>query len=156
VLTTPTLTTTSTVDALNAVVILNGAVQTLATGLTINVANGAQNAGAVIGAYVGQDVVTGKIMVSGTITAQFDATTIQTLKDAKTAVSLTAYLPCDASATSDFVCINLPRVKIFTDTPDDGEKAILRTYNFVAEYNATGGTGISSEQTIMSIQDSAA
>ncbi len=156
VLTSPSLTTTSTVDALNAVVILNGAVQSMATGLTITVANGAQNAGAVIGAYVGQDVVTGKIMVSGTITAQFDATTIQSLKDAKTAVSLTAYLPCDSSATSDFIVVNLPRIKIFTDTPDDGEKAILRTYNFVAEYNASGGSGISSEQTIMSIQDSAA
>jgi hypothetical protein len=156
VLTTPTTTTTGIMAAINGVILVNGSALAVATGITVNVSNSAANAGAVIGSNVGSDVTTGKIMVSGTITAQFDATTLQVLKDAETAIGINCVLTADMTGTSDFVALTMPKVKIFTDTPDDGEKAIVRTYNWVAEYNAAGGSGISSEQTIMSVQDSAA
>ena len=142
--------------SINGPIMVNGSVQAVATGLTINISNSATNSGAVIGSNVGSDVTTGRIMVSGTITALFDSVTIQSLKDAETNVGIHFVLTGDETATADFVAIAIPRVKITTDTPDDGEKAIVRTYNFIAEYNGTGGTGVSSEQTIISIQDSAA
>jgi hypothetical protein len=50
----------------------------------------------------------------------------------------------------------MPRVKISSDTPDDGEQAIVRSYSFIAEYNAAGGSGIATEQTILSYQDTEA
>jgi len=156
VLTSPTLTTTAIMAAINGLIQVNGSALAVATGLTINCTKNAKNAGAVIGSNVGADVNTGKIMVSGTITAQFDSTTLQTLKDNETNTSINCVITADNTATSDFVALSFPRVKIFTDTPNDGESTIMRTYNWVAEYNGSGGTGVATEQTIMSIQDSAA
>jgi len=62
----------------------------------------------------------------------------------------------DNTATSDFVSFTLPRVKLTGDAPDDGEKAIIRSYPFTAEYYAAGGSGVAYDQTILSVQDSAA
>lgn len=156
VLTTPTATTTGIMNATNGVILINGTRQTVATGINFSITNSAENAGAVIGSNFGQDVTTGKIMVSGTFTAQFDSTTIQALFDAETDISINVVLNADNTGASDFVAFTLPLVKLTNDAPDDGEKAIIRTYPFVAEYNAGGGTGINSEKTILSCQDSAA
>jgi hypothetical protein len=156
VLTTPTTTTTAIMSAINGEIIVNGAVQAVATGLTVSISNSAANAGAVIGSNVGADVTTGRIMVSGTLTAQFDSTTLQALYAAETNIGINLVLTGDNTGTADFIAISLPRVKLTGDAPDDGEKAIIRSYPFTAEYNAGGGTGIATEQTICSVQDSAA
>ena len=154
VLTTPTRTTTPIMSAINGVILINGAVQTVATGINFTIENGAANAGAVIGSNFGQDVTTGRIRVSGTFTAQFDAVTLQTLFDNETNTSITVALTGDNTGSASFMAFTMPRVKISSDTPDDGEQAIMRSYSFTAEYNAAGGTGIATEQTIISIQDS--
>ena len=156
VLTSPAATTTGIMNATNGVILINGTRQTVATGINFTVTNGAENAGAVIGSDFGQDVTTGRVRVSGTFTAQFDSTTIRDLYAAETAVSISVVLFADNTATSDFVAFTIPKVKLTNDSADDGEKAIIRTYPFTAEYNSTGGTGVSSEQTIISYQDSAA
>jgi hypothetical protein len=156
VLTTPTVTTTAIMSAINGVILINGSAQTVATGINFTIANSAANAGAVIGSNFGQDVTTGRIMVSGTFTAQFDSTTLQALFDGETNTSISVVLTGDNTGTADFVAFTMPRVKITSDQPNDGETAIVRTYNFMAEYNAAGGSGIATEQTILSVQDSAA
>jgi len=156
VLTTPTATTTGIMNATNGVILINGAKQTVATGINFSISNSAENAGAVIGSNFGQDVTTGRIMVSGTFTAQFDSTTLQTLYDNETDTSISVVLTADNTGSSEFVAFTIPLVKLTGDAPDDGEKAIIRSYPFTAEYNAGGGTGISSEKTILSCQDSAA
>jgi len=156
VLTSPTSSTTAIMNATNGRILVGGSVQTVATSITINVANGAANAGAVIGSNYGADVTTGRIRVSGTLTAQFDSTTLQALYDGETTTDISIVLLADGTAASDFVAFSIPRVKLTGDAPDDGEKVIIRTYPFTAEYNATGGTGVSREQTIISYQDSAA
>lgn len=155
-LTTPTATTTAIMSAINGVILINDSRQTVATGINFTISNSAANAGAVIGSNFGQDVTTGRIMVSGTFTAQFDSTTLQTLFDNETNTSISVVLTADNTGSSDFIAFSMPRVKITSDTPDDGEQAIVRTYNFTAEYNAAGGTGIATEQTILQVQDSAA
>lgn len=156
VLTSPTVTATAIMAAINGLITIGGTVQAVATGITISISNSAANAGAVIGSNVGADVTTGRIMVSGTLTAQFDSTTLQALYAAETNTSISVVLTGDNTGTADFIAINLPRIKLTGDAPDDGEKAIIRSYPFTAEYNAAGGSGVSSEQTIMSVQDSAA
>lgn len=156
VLTTPTVTTTAIMSAINGVILINGSAQAVATGINFTIANSAANAGAVIGSNFGQDVTTGRIMVSGTFTAQFDSTTLQALFDGETNTSISVVLTGDNTGTADFVAFTMPRVKITSDQPNDGETAIVRTYNFMAEYNAAGGSGVATEQTILSVQDSAA
>ena len=156
VLTSPTETTTAIMNATNGKIVIGGAAQTVATGINFTIANGAANAGAVIGSNSGQDVTTGRIRVSGTFTAQFDSTTLQALYNAETNTTISVVLAADETGSSDFIAFTMARVKITGDAPDDGEKAIIRSYPFTAEYNAAGGTGISSEKTILSVQDSAA
>ena len=156
ILTSPTTTTTAIMSAVNGFISVNGATQSVATGINFTIANSAANAGAVIGSNVGADVTTGRITVSGTLTAQFDSTTLTDLYNAETNVAINVVITGDNTATSDFISITLPRVKITGDAPDDGEKAIIRTYPFIAEYYAAGGSGATYDQTILSIQDSAA
>lgn len=156
VLTSPTTSTTAIMNATNGKILIGGTSQSVATSITINVANGAANSGAVIGSNYGQDVTTGRIRVSGTLTALFDSTTLQALYDGETTTDVSVVLLADGTANSDFVVFSIPKIKLTGDAPDDGEKAIVRTYPFTAEYNSTGGTGVSREQTIISYQDSAA
>lgn len=156
VLTAPTTTQTAIMAAINGAIFINGAIQAVATAINFTISNGAANAGAVIGSNVGADVTTGRIKVSGSFTAQFDSSTLQALYNAETNTSINVVLTGDETGTSDFISFTMSRVKITGDAPDDGEKAIIRTYPFVAEYNAAGGTGTANDQTILSIQDSAA
>lgn len=156
VLTSPTTTQTAIMSAANGGIVINGVAQTIATGINFSISNSAQNAGAVIGSNSGQDVTTGRIKVSGTLTAQFDSTTLQALYNAETNIGINVCLTGDMTGTADFVSFTMARVKLTGDAPDDGEKAIVRTYPFTAEYNAAGGSGIATEQTILSVQDSAA
>lgn len=155
VLTSPATTTTAIMSAVNGFISVNGTAQSIATGINFTISNSAANAGAVIGSNVGADVTTGRIMVSGTLTAQFDSTTLQALYDAETNIAINVVLTGDNTATSDFVSFTIPRVKLTGDAPDDGEKAIVRSYPFTAEYYAAGGSGVAYDQTILSYQDSA-
>jgi hypothetical protein len=62
-----------------------------------------------------------------------------------------------ASATADFITYVIPALKLFSDSPDDGEKEIIRTYNFTAQIDSTGAaTTAATHNTIIQIQDSAA
>lgn len=156
VLTSPTASARRITSAINGYVTINSVLQTAVTGITINVDKSAQNAGAVIGSNVGADVTTGRIKVSGTITAQFDSTALRDYIISETAVPVNIVFAIDQAANSHFVSLSLPKVKFWTDTPDDGEKAIIRTYNFTAEYFSSGGASIARLNTILQVQDSAA
>ncbi len=156
VLTTPTASTTGTVAAINGFALINGVLQTALTGLTLNIDKGAANSGAVVGSNVGSDVNTGRVKVTGSLTAQFDTTTLRDLVIGETVVPIDIIMMVDETATSDFISFSIPAVKLTSDTPDDGEKTIVRTYNFVAQYNSTGGAALARINSIIQIQDSAA
>ena len=57
---------------------------------------------------------------------------------------------------ADFVIFAFPAINVMSDDADDGEKQIVRTYNFTAQYNGSGGAGTDSNQTICQIHDSQA
>lgn len=157
VLTTPTAeTTTEVLASVNGAVVIGGVVQAAVTSMRINV-NGNVTAGeAVIGSNERPDTQKGRIVVSGTFTALFESVTLAAPFDNETTTDLTIMLADDATDGSDFLVLRLPEVKLTSDEADDGEKQIVRTYNFTAQICSTGGASLANHQTILQIQDSTA
>lgn len=156
VLTSPTAETTSAVNgAVNGKLVV-GTTVTPITGAQVTINGGEKPSEAEVGSNAITDTDEGRVMVSGQFTAKFSATTLQTLYDDQTPTVLILTCAVDGTAGAEFVTVVLPRVKLFSDTPDDGEKSIVRTYTFTAEYNGAGGAALASHATIVSIQDSLA
>lgn len=158
VLTSPTATTTTPVmSASNGVIWVNGSAVANITGLSVSIVGGVQNGDAVIGSNSAVDLARGRIKVSGQFSGLFTDTVISALFDAETPISILGIMMDNPGvATSAFITFNMSRAKITSDPPDDGEKTIVRTYAFVAEINVNGGAALANDQTILSIQDSAA
>lgn len=159
VLTSPTaVTATSVMNSSNGLVILNGAVAAAMTAFNISIDGSTAVGDAVIGSNSANDMNRGRIKVTGSFAAQFADTSISTLYDAETPITLIGMLVDNPSnLLSDFLTFVMGRVKITSDAPDDGEKIIVRTYNYTAEINLVGGGGsLPWDQTILTIQDSAA
>jgi hypothetical protein len=149
-------TTTGVIEALHGLIYANGAAVNHVTSISISVDRGITPVGATVGSNVSPDLNQGRLKVSGSFTAMFDDAVISTLFDAETKISLACVATVDGTATSDFMGFTMGKVAITTDTPDDGERAIMRTYAFTAEINGAGGPALAFDQTILSVQDSAA
>lgn len=157
VLTTPTAeTTTEILSAVRGAIMVNGAVQAIVTGMTINIDCSASVDGPVIGTNSGPNVSRGKVGVSGQFQAYFTDSALMLLLTNETNVAIAAVATCDNTAASDFVAFSMTRCKIGTDTPDDGEKGIVRSYSFTAEIDSNGGAALANDQTILTVQDSQA
>jgi hypothetical protein len=157
VLTSPTAATaTPVLTAVRGAVLVNGAPQAGVTSISMTIKGNLNAIGPVVGSNFNPDMSRGRIEVTGTFSALFDSTTIASLYDNETVTSLVAVMAADTTNSSGFVAINLSAIKLTDDAPDDGEKAIMRTYPFTAQLNAAGGPAQASDQTIISIQDSAA
>ncbi len=155
--TTPTAETSSgALVAASGLLLVNGVSQAIVTDLSITINGNEQPADGVVGTNLRPDIFRGKVMVTGSFTAYFDAATIPDLYRNETVTSLVSVLTDGSSGTAEFISIAIPRLDLNTSSPDDGETGLKRTYSFVAEYNATGGTGVSTEQTTLYIQDSLA
>lgn len=156
VLTSPTAETTSSVlAAVQGKVLVNGAVTTV-TGIELQINGNVTSGEAEVGSNTRSDLQRGRIAVSGSFTAKFSGVTLQTLRDNQTVVTFVAVIADSGLATAEFITFVLPAIKIFTDADDDGEKEIIRTYQFTAQYYGSGGAGTDSHQTICMIQDSLA
>lgn len=147
---------TEILTAVQGILRVNGSTVTNLTGLTLSVATGATLNGPVAGTNTAPGISRGRIRVTGQFTAQDDTDDLSVLYDDETVTSIHMVMTEDNTATSGFVAFSLYRVKLGGDTPDDGEKGIVRTYPFVAEYNGLGGAGTAYEKSIMAVQDSAA
>lgn len=156
VLTTPTTSGTGICTSINGVVLVNGVVQAICTGAQVTIDPGMNLADAVLASNAAVDIVKGVIKVSGSFTAMFDAHTISDLFSGETPIGLVFVAAVDQSGNSAFVSFNMSRVKLTGDAPDDGQKLIIRTYPFTAEIDVNGGTSAANDQTILTIQDSAA
>lgn len=155
-LTSPTAeTTTGVAQAVSGAVVV-GTAATPITGAQFTI-DPTINAGeAEVGSNAVGSLAMGRIKVSGQFTTKFSAVTIQQLFEDQTPVALYFVCPLDGTSNSDFVSFAMTRCKIFSDTADDGEKEIIRTYQFTAEINGAGGTALAADKTIISIQDSLA
>ncbi|PHY18489.1 phage tail tube protein [Caulobacter sp. BP25] len=157
VLTTPAAETlTDVLTAVNGAILVNGVQVANVTGAQVTINGNTAHSDAVVGANVVDDLQRGRIAVSGSFTAKFDSVTLQTILDGRSTTSLVLTIAEDNTANADFMVVNMPMIKLTSDTPDDGEKAIIRTYAFTAQINSAGGAALATDQTIISIQDSAA
>ncbi len=93
---------------------------------------------------------------SGSFSAKFTNSTLIALRDNQSVIALIAGAADSGLAAADFVMACFPAIKLMSDDGDDGEKIIVRTYNFTAQYNGSGGAGTSTNQTIVQVQDSQA
>lgn len=157
VLTTPTAaTTTPVLTSVRGEVLVNGVPQLGVTSISMTIKANLNAIGPVVGSNFNPDMSRGRIEVTGSFSALFDSTTIGALYDNETVTSICAVMAADTTNNSDFIGICLSAIKITGDDPDDGEKGIIRTYPFTAQINGAGGAVQTSDQTIITIQDSAA
>lgn len=154
--TTPTAQGTSGVfAAVNGVLQLNGVTVALLTGINLNINRNMQNA-TVVGSNSIQELFEGRIAVDGDFSAYFDSATIRDLFKDEVEASLTVVLTTSNAKNADVLAITLPRIKVNSNTRDDGEQGITAQHSFTALLNSAGGTGIKSEKTTISVQDSLA
>ena len=154
--TSPTAASTSgVVAAVNGAVMVNGTKVANITGLSLQI-DGGMTAAPVVGSNTYPGVFPGRVQVSGQFTAFFEDATFRDLFINETEVAIAAAFTTASSAASDFIAFSLPRIKAGGASKDDGEKGIVQTIPFVALYNSAGGSGTSSEQSVIVIQDSLA
>ena len=137
--------------AVNGALIANGAVIALVTGLNINI-NRNMTSEAVVGSNIKTENYEGRISVDGDFSTLFQDRTFSDYFNNETEVSLVCAVTENNTATANFMTFTLPRIKLSTDTKDDGEKGIVSQNSF----QALKGTGLNGfEATTIMIQDSA-
>jgi hypothetical protein len=157
VMTTPTAATTTAVQtAVSGAVLVAGVEVATISAASVKINGNVASMGAVIGTNVSPDIQRGRVAVDGSITAYFENGVMSAMFDNAESVNLVIVAANDDTAASNFCVYSLSAVKFSSETPDDGEKGIMRTYAFTAELNANGGPLLASDQTIISIQDSLA
>lgn len=149
------VTTTGVVSAVNGLLLVDGAVQAVVTGLSITI-DPSYSGDPVVGSNVVPNLFTGPVTVSGQFTAYFTDGTLRDKFLNETEASLAVVLTSDNTANSDFVAVTLPRIKLGGASKNDGSTGIVQTFPFQALLNTAGGAGTATEQTTVSMQDSAA
>ena len=148
-------TTTGIMAAVNGALYVGGVQVATCTGLSVKV-DGGYSGDPVVGSNVMPNIFPGRVSVSGQFTAYFDSATFRDYFLNESEIGLSAVLTADSTATSDFIAITLPRIKLGSAQRSDGEKGIVVTASFTALFNGAGGAGTATEQTTISVQDSAA
>ncbi len=148
-------TTTGILAAVNGKLSYNGTEVGIITNLALKI-DGGMTSGSVVGSNLTPDVFPGRVKVTGSLTAYFQDSSITTDFISENTPSLMVALSTDNTATADFINIVIPKLKLTSATRSDGEQGITVQCNFQALLNGAGGTGISSELTTISVQDSAA
>lgn len=122
-------------------------------GLTVD--NGIQPV-PVIGSNLIRGLVQGPIKVTGNLVAYFEDAVMRDYFLNEAEVSLAMYGTTNPTTASDFIQVCMPRIKFLNAGKPDGPSVIAMPLQFQALYNGAGGTGISTEQTTLSMQDSLA
>ena len=92
--------------------------------------------------------------VSGQLTAMFEDGVMRDAFKDETEIGLTVVLELSTSIAAEFIAFNMPRIKLGAADKDDGEKNLIQTLPFEALFNSAGGSGIATEKTSLSVQDS--
>lgn len=143
-------TTTSLASAVDGMIRVAGTDVGIVTSAQIT---GARNLTTVpvIGANVSPDIFSGRVVITGQITAILENATLRDLFLDETEADLWFMLRTNSGIAADFLSFFLPRVKFGSAGKDDGEKAIVQTLNFQALLKPAA-TGF--ESTTLLIQDS--
>lgn len=136
--------------AVNGALIVNGAPVALVTGANFNI-NRNLTSEAVVGSDIKPEIYEGRIIVDGDFTTLYQDGTFSGYFDNETEISLVVALTANSLPNSEFMSFTIPRLKLSTDTKDDGEKGIVSSNSFQA-LKGTGANGF--EATTLMIQDS--
>lgn len=154
--TTPTaVTTTGALAAVNGILRVAGTTVATVTGLTVDI-NTNYTGDPVVGSNTLPQMFPGKVNVSGQFTAYFDSVALRDAFVNETEIDLLGVFTSDNSASADFVSVVMPRIKVGSANKDDGDGGLVQTFSFQALLNTAGGTGVKTEKTTFSMQDSAA
>ena len=136
--------------AVNGALIVNGSPVALVTSANINI-NRNMTSEAVVGSNIKPEIYEGRIIVDGDFSTLYQDGTFAGYFDTEAEISLVIALTANSSANSEFMSFTLPRLKLSTDTKDDGEKGLVSQNSFQAlKGNGTNGF----EATTIMIQDS--
>jgi hypothetical protein len=150
------LTTNAVVAAVNGLLMINGAVSAIVTGMSL-VIDPAFSGDPVVGSNIVPQQFPGAVDVSGQVTMQFVDNVARDLFINETESSLMVVMTSDNTAAAQFLNFVMSRIKFSGATKDDSDKALIQTLPFQALLNmGTGGAGQVNEATSISIQDSAA
>ena len=136
--------------AVNGALIVNGAPVALVTGANFNI-NRNMTSEAVVGSNIKPEIYEGRIIVDGDFTTLYQDGTFAGYFDNETEISLVVALTANSLPNSEFMSFTIPRLKLSTDTKDDGEKGIVSSNSFQA-LKGKGANGF--EATTLMIQDS--
>ena len=136
--------------AVNGALIVNGAPVALVTGANFNI-NRNMTSEAVVGSNIKPEIYEGRIIVDGDFTTLYQDGTFAGYFDNETEISLVVALTANSLPNSEFMSFTIPRLKLSTDTKDDGEKGIVSSNSFQA-LKGSGANGF--EATTLMIQDS--
>ena len=136
--------------AVNGALIVNGAPVALVTGANFNI-NRNMTSEAVVGSNIKPEIYEGRIIVDGDFTTLYQDGTFAGYFDNETEISLVVALTANSLPNSEFMSFTIPRLKLSTDTKDDGEKGIVSSNSFQA-LKGYGANGF--EATTLMIQDS--
>lgn len=136
--------------AVNGALIVNGSPVALVTGANFNI-NRNMTSEAVVGSNIKPEIYEGRIIVDGDVTTLYQDGTFAGYFDTEAEISLVVALTANSLPNSEFMSFTLPRLKLSTDTKDDGEKGIVSQNSF----QALKGDGMNGfEATTIMIQDS--
>lgn len=138
--------------AVNGALIVDGKIVSLVTGLNINI-NRNMTSEAVVGSNIRPEIYEGRITVDGDFSTLYEDNTFFDYFNNESEISLVVALTENNLGTSNFMTFTLPRIKLSTDTKDDGEKGIVSQNSFQA-LKGFGTNGF--EATTIMVQDSAA
>ena len=136
--------------AVNGALIVNGSPVALVTAANINI-NRNMTSEAVVGSNIKPEIYEGRIIVDGDFSTLYQDGTFAGYFDTEAEISLVVALTANNLPNSEFMSFTLPRLKLSTDTKDDGEKGIVSQNSF----QALKGNGMNGfEATTIMIQDS--
>lgn len=144
-------TQTGVFAAVNGALVVDGKVVSLVTSANINI-NRNLTSEPVVGTNVAPEIYNGRIIVDGDLSTLFQDRQFSDYFKDESEVSLVVVLTENNLPNANFISITLPRIKLGSDTKDDGEKGIVSQNSYQA-LKGTGGNGF--EATTIMIQDSA-
>ncbi len=149
------LTATGSMAAVNGVCRVGGQSVANITGLSFEI-DPTFTGDPVVGQNIVPQLFAGKVPVMGQLTAYFDNTALRDAFINETEIDLLAAFTADNTAAADFLAFVFPRIKVGGAAKNDEDGGLVQTLPFRALLNVAGGTGIATERTTFSIQDTQA
>lgn len=154
--TSPTaLTSSAVLAAVNGTLGSAGASIASLTGLSLDIMS-PYAGNPVVGSNVVPFLFAGPVTVNGQFSAYFDGVTFRDAFINETELDLIGAFTADNTATAAFIAFALHRIKLTSATKSDAADGIVLTCGFEALLNSSGGTGIKTEATTLSLQDALA